>query len=178
VPIISGGDGSNEHPMQALVDVTILRRGGLENATIAIVGNLKSHRTTHSLALALRRFGGRIVLISPPGLEMPRHYIDGAVQQLSLSQADDLNEVLSTVDVVYMVPLSYYDGLQDDVHGAYRFNLRRAEHVLRRGAKIMHPFPCFDELSNDLDGSTFNLYHSQASVGPAVRSRVLSYLIG
>lgn len=177
VPIINGGDGSNEHPTQALVDVAVIRNSGLDKRKMVMMGNLKSHRTTHSLALALRHFDIDLCAVSPASLAMPQSYTDNRVESVAADSAEEVDEVLCQADIVYIVPLSYYDFMNTEAVAAYSMSKERAERVLKKAAKIMHPFPRFAELDPLLDGSSYDLYHAQSSLGPAIRARVLSHLL-
>ena len=73
MPIINGGDGSNQHPTQTLLDLFTIRetQGTLENLTVAFVGDLKYGRTVHSLTQALSLFGARFYFVAPEQLAMP-----------------------------------------------------------------------------------------------------------
>jgi aspartate carbamoyltransferase catalytic subunit len=73
VPVINAGDGGHEHPTQTLVDLLTLRRklGRLEGLTVALWGDLKFGRTTHSLAAALLRLGNDVVALAEPSLALP-----------------------------------------------------------------------------------------------------------
>ncbi len=78
-PVINAGDGGREHPTQTLVDLFTLRRerGRLPGLTVLLYGDLRYGRTTHSLARALARFGGRVLALAEPGLELPDYVIEG-----------------------------------------------------------------------------------------------------
>ncbi|HEY2533878.1 MAG TPA: hypothetical protein VGJ20_39160 [Xanthobacteraceae bacterium] len=75
VPVINGGDGSNEHPTQTLCDLFTLRakNKNLKNMKVAIAGDLKGSRTIHSFVYALARFGATIDPLPAPGMELPLH---------------------------------------------------------------------------------------------------------
>ncbi|TEU15480.1 MAG: aspartate carbamoyltransferase, partial [Anaerolineales bacterium] len=73
VPVINAGDGTGQHPTQALLDVYTMQKekGSLEGLTVTLAGDLKNGRTVHSLVYLLARFGVRLLFVSPSGLEMP-----------------------------------------------------------------------------------------------------------
>ncbi len=75
VPVINAGDGGHEHPTQTLCDLYALRqtKGKLDGLRVIIYGDLKYGRTTHSLALALARFGTDVLCIAEPGLNLPAY---------------------------------------------------------------------------------------------------------
>jgi len=90
VPVINAGDGANQHPTQALLDVyTILKeRGELDNLHIAIVGDLKYGRTTHSLVFLMGLFENvSFSFISPEELKMPDKVID-FLQEKNISYSE------------------------------------------------------------------------------------------
>jgi aspartate carbamoyltransferase len=80
LPIINAGDGGGEHPTQALLDLFCIhqRFGTLnEPLTMTLLGDLKFGRTVHSLAQMISHFPNiRLNLVSPPNLQMPKHYTD------------------------------------------------------------------------------------------------------
>ncbi|MFO8100644.1 MAG: aspartate carbamoyltransferase [Dehalococcoidia bacterium] len=96
VPVISGGDGSHEHPTQTLLDLYTIRKekGGIEGKNVALCGDLRHGRTVHSLAVALARFGARITCIAPEGFELPDH-----VRDVIRDYKGDLTEYGSLDDV-------------------------------------------------------------------------------
>lgn len=75
IPIISGGDGSHEHPTQTLLDLYTIRKekGSIWGKNVALCGDLRHARTVHSLASALARLGARITCIAPPRFELPEY---------------------------------------------------------------------------------------------------------
>jgi aspartate carbamoyltransferase catalytic subunit len=114
IPVINAGDGGHQHPTQTLLDVyTIIKeRGTLKGLKIALWGDLKYGRTTHSLIFALARFGADILFCPSPGLEVPPHVIDklvteygGEVERLEASRKAE-NENLIPIDAIYTTPSS------------------------------------------------------------------------
>jgi aspartate carbamoyltransferase catalytic subunit len=78
VPVINAGDGSGQHPTQALLDLYTIQKekGTLEGLTIAMVGDLKFGRTVHSLCYALAHFNPAYLFCSPEELSMPAKIVD------------------------------------------------------------------------------------------------------
>ena len=176
-PVVNAGDGSNEHPTQALVDIAAMRRDGLDGRTVVLMGNLRDHRVHHSLARLLGRQDVRLVLVSPAGLELPPRFLPEGAQQIEATDARTVDEVLATADFVYMTPVQYWN-TPDARHGdVLSMDLARARRVLRREAKVLHPFPRLGELAEDLDGSPWDGYHAQTALGPEVRRRTLALLL-
>lgn len=175
-PVINAGDGCREHPTQALIDLAALRALGLDGQRVTLMGNLRDHRTQHSLARVLMRLGVQVTLLAPPGMAMPAAFAGGVV---TVESEDDevVDEILSGSDFVYLTPTRYWNTLQPHGGSAFRLDLARAQRVLREGAVVLHPFPRLDELDVSLDASSFNGYHRQLAGANAVRARALRLLL-
>jgi aspartate carbamoyltransferase catalytic subunit len=114
IPVINAGDGGHQHPTQTLLDLyTIIKeRQNIKGLKIALWGDLKYGRTTHSLIFALARFGADILFCPSPGLEVPQHVIDkliteygGEVERLDEAAQKD-RENLFPIDAIYTTPNS------------------------------------------------------------------------
>jgi len=112
IPVINAGDGGHQHPTQTLLDLyTIIKeRRNIKGLKIALWGDLKYGRTTHSLIFALARFGADILFCPSRGLEVPQHIIDklvteygGEVKRLDASEEADKDNVFP-VDAIYTTP--------------------------------------------------------------------------
>jgi aspartate carbamoyltransferase catalytic subunit len=114
IPVINAGDGGHQHPTQTLLDLYTLikERQNIKGLKIALWGDLKYGRTTHSLIFALARFGADILFCPSPGLEVPQHVIDKLVTEYGgeVKTLDDSmkkgNETLVPVDAIYTTPNS------------------------------------------------------------------------
>ncbi|PIT00775.1 hypothetical protein TSA1_08315 [Bradyrhizobium nitroreducens] len=177
-PVVNAGDGRNEHPTQTMNDIAVMRQIGLEGATVALIGNLRNQRTTHSLAIALQRLGIKLRLVSPTELRLPDQYVKGDVEIVHTEKRPEVDELVRDADFVYMPPLGYWGAADIDYSPAYGFDLARAQKVLKPTARLMHPFPRFAELDKSLDGSSFDAYRLQTMVGPVIRERILRMLLG
>ncbi len=114
IPVINAGDGGHQHPTQTLLDLyTIMKeRQTIKGLKIALWGDLKYGRTTHSLIFALARFGADILFCPSPGLGVPQHVIDklvteygGEVTNLD-EKVKNSNNTLVPVDAIYTTPNS------------------------------------------------------------------------
>jgi aspartate carbamoyltransferase catalytic subunit len=114
IPVINAGDGGHQHPTQTLLDLyTIIKeRNSIKGLKIALWGDLKYGRTTHSLIFALARFGADILFCPSRGLEVPQHIIDklvteygGEVARLEEVKGDE-KDTLFPVDAIYTTPNS------------------------------------------------------------------------
>jgi aspartate carbamoyltransferase catalytic subunit len=175
-PVINAGDGTNEHPTQALLDAATIRHhiGRIQGLTVAICGDIKHSRVARSNALLLPRLGAEVRLAGPPEL-MP----DG-VPQLSVDEAID------GADVVMMLRVQRERLEQDlgDAPGEYlqRYGLTR-ERLGRAApdAVVMHPGPMNRGVEIDpaiADDAERSLITLQVEMGVAVRMACLEMLVG
>jgi aspartate carbamoyltransferase len=108
VPIINAGDGTGEHPTQALLDLyTIKDRFGtdIDGLTIGVLGDLRNGRTVHSLIklLAIDRCHVNVVCIAPESLSMPQEYVEFArSREMSVVETEDLQASIGGLDVLYV----------------------------------------------------------------------------
>jgi aspartate carbamoyltransferase catalytic subunit len=175
-PVINAGDGTNEHPTQALLDAATIRRrlGRTEGVKIAICGDIRHSRVARSNAKLLPRLGMEVRLGGPPEL-LPD---DSA--KLSVDEAID------GADVVMMlrVQRERLEGDLGDAPGEYleRYGLT-SERLARAapGAVVMHPGPMNREVeiaSAVADDAQRSLITLQVEMGVAVRMACLEMLVG
>jgi aspartate carbamoyltransferase catalytic subunit len=114
IPVINAGDGGHQHPTQTLCDLFTLfkERHTIKGLKIALWGDLKYGRTTHSLIFALARFGADILFCPSTGLEVPEHVIDklvteygGEVERIEGVDPADKDNVFP-MDAIYTTPSS------------------------------------------------------------------------
>jgi aspartate carbamoyltransferase catalytic subunit len=176
-PVLNAGDASNEHPTQTILDITVMRSLGLFGKTVAIVGNLRDHRTAHSLAKGLGRLPVKLRLVAPDGMAMPDRYVPNHAEVSVANTVAEVDNQIAEADFVYLPPVRYWNAPDLDFMGAYDFDLTRAERVMRPSAHILHPFPRFAELDRSVDGSKYDAYRMQTAMGPAVRERILRLML-
>lgn len=176
-PVLNAGDGSNEHPTQTILDIAVMRSFGLFGKTVTIVGNLRDHRTAHSLARALGRLPVKLRLVAPDGMAMPERYVPGHAEVAVANTIPEVDTLIEDADFVYLPPVRYWNAPDLDFQGTYDFDLVRAERVLKSSARILHPFPRFAELDRSIDGSKYDSYRMQTAMGPVVRERILRLLL-
>ncbi len=106
VPIISGGDGSYEHPTQTLCDLYTLRRekGEIKNLQIAVCGDLKYGRTVHSLVYGLAKFGATIFSVAQKDFDFPENVKKRLKSKYGvvIKNFTKLDEKMNSEDVLYM----------------------------------------------------------------------------
>lgn len=182
-PIVNAGDGTHEHPTQALLDArTILdRRGSLEGLRVAIIGDIAHSRVARSNVHLLAKFGVDIVLCGPASLLPP----ELAKLAPGVRLTSDISEAIRGADVIMMlrVQLERQSGSVSFPAGEYfRFYGLRLEHLdlAKPEAIVMHPGPINRgrELSSEVADFQRSVILNQVENGVAVRMAVLERVIG
>ena len=182
VPVINGGDGSNQHPTQTLLDLFSIRecQGKLDGLKVAFVGDLKYGRTVHSLAQALCHFGAEFTFIAPKALTMPDYILEELDEKgIKYHFSDSIEETAPQVDIIYMtrVQKERFDETEYK-HIASRYildvdSLKDAKDNL----KILHPLPRVDEISVEVDKTPYAYYFQQAENGVYARQALLALVL-
>jgi aspartate carbamoyltransferase catalytic subunit len=181
-PIINAGDGTHEHPTQALLDArTILdRRPSLEGLRVAIIGDIAHSRVARSNAHLLSRFGVDIVLCGPPSL-LPVE-LSGLAPGVTLT--NDIGVAIRNADVIMMlrVQLERQHEAAFPANEYFRFYGLRLEHMelAKPDCIVMHPGPINRgrELSSEVADFQRSVILNQVENGIAVRMAVLERIIG
>ena len=178
--VINAGDGTHEHPTQALLDALTIRRrrGRLEGLTVAICGDVLHSRVARSNIFLLSAMGSRVRVIGPPTL-MPAD-----VERLGVEVFHDMREGLRDCDIVMMLRLQkerMTKGLIPSFREFFRFYGLDAEKLAcaRPDALVMHPGPMNRgvEIASDVaDDPVRSLIKEQVEMGVAVRMAVLDLL--
>lgn len=194
VPVLNGGDGPNEHPTQALLDLfTIekeLKHNGksVDGLEITLMGDLKYGRTVHSLSKLLCLFDNvHFNLISPKALTLPDEIvstIDNAGHKVTIS--DDLENHLNA-DIVYQTRVQEERFADKDEANRYRGKFRLNQQIYTAHCKsntvIMHPLPRdsradANELDNDMNSNPNLAIFRQADNGVLVRMALFALTLG
>jgi aspartate carbamoyltransferase len=193
IPVLNAGDGTGEHPTQALLDLYTIRAelGGEAPAgkTVTLVGDLKNGRTVHSLALLISRGdfkGVRLCYVTPPELRMPDYIKDhikkttgGALEQ---KEEGDLATALKSADVVYVtrVQKERFEKEEDydKVKGAYVLTAALLTAHAKAKMAVLHPLPRVDEIATDCDDDPRAAYFRQMKNGMYVRMALLALALG
>jgi aspartate carbamoyltransferase catalytic subunit len=179
--VVNAGDGSHEHPTQALLDAFTMRRrlGRLGGLRVAIVGDVLHSRVARSNVLLLSTLGAEVTLVSPPTL------LPVAVGAWPCSVSYDLDAALPKSDVVMMLRVQ-----QERMNAAYfpsvreysrRYGLDVARMALLPGhAVVMHPGPMNRgvEIAAEVADSARSTIVEQVANGVSVRMAVLYLLLG
>jgi aspartate carbamoyltransferase catalytic subunit len=184
LPVINGGDGSNQHPTQTLVDLYTLKKrtGRIEGLKVAFVGDLKYGRTVHSLIRMLSIFGARLCLVAPPSLQLPQDHLEDLLEDATATTAgNDISCVPDDVDVLYLTRIQkerFADAVEyERVRNAYQVS---PANVARFGPKVtlMHPLPRVNEVHPALDEHPGAAWFDQAHNGVVVRQALLALVLG
>jgi len=183
IPVINGGDGSNQHPTQTLLDLFSIyeTQGSLDNLNIAFVGDLKYGRTVHSLAQALAKFTGcRFHFISPSALAMPDYICAELEEQgIDFSVHGTIEEVIPSIDILYMTRV------QKERFDETEYQHMKASYILtaavlegaKENLKVLHPLPRVDEITTDVDKTPYAYYFQQAENGVYAREALLALVL-
>lgn len=184
VPVINGGDGTNQHPTQTFLDLYTIRKskGTLEGLKIGFVGDLKYGRTVHSLAEALSHFKTEICFISLNQLRMPQTHLDDLTARgVKYRETEDIREAIGLLDILYVTRIQqerFPDPVEyERVKGAFVIDSKMLQHA-RPGLKVMHPLPRREEITEDVDKTEFAMYFEQARNGIPVRQALLALVTG
>lgn len=182
IPIVNAGDGTHEHPTQALLDArTILDRGKkLEGLRVAIIGDIAHSRVARSNIFLLSKFGAHIVLCGPAPL-LPRELAQLAP---GVSLTANMDEAIRDADVVMMlrVQLERQHEAAFPAGEYYQFYGLRLEHLklAKPDAIVMHPGPINRgrEISSEVADSQRSAILNQVENGISVRMAVLERVLG
>ena len=153
VPVINAGDGDNEHPTQALLDLYTIESElkahgkGLDGLRIALIGDLKHGRTVHSLCQLLCLYQAvHVTLISPAALAMPEPIIEALKQAgHTVATYEHIEGAMDNVDIVYSTRLQeerFTDPSEADRYrGRFRLNQSVYTAHCQPNTVIMHPLP-------------------------------------
>ena len=194
VPVINAGDGANEHPSQALLDLYTVRqeirtRGrSIDGLRIAVVGDLKHGRAVHSLLKLLALFDGVSVhLVSPPGLEAPDDVVASLLDSgHAVEVYHDLGEGIHHVDILYVTRTQEERFASSEEADRYRGLFRVNQAIYTENCEpntvIMHPLPRdsrtqAQELDDDLIANPNLAIFRQTDNGVVVRMALFAMVL-
>lgn len=194
VPVINGGDGANEHPTQALLDLYTIQKElayhqkGIDNMHICMIGDLKYGRTVHSLSTLLSMYSNiQFTLMSPRELSMPDAVIS------TLENAGHRVTVTEKMDGIVDANIVYQTRIQqerfaspedaDQYRGQFRLNQDIYTKHYKPNTVIMHPLPRdsraeANELDNDLNQNPNLAIFRQADNGVLIRMALFALTLG
>ncbi len=179
--VVNAGDGTHEHPTQALLDAYTMRQrlGRVEGLKVTIVGDVLHSRVARSNVLLLHTLGAEVTVVAPPTL------LPVGVGTWPCAVSYDLDAVLPTSDVVMMLRVqrermgvSYFPSSREYAQ-RYGLDVRRAER-LREDTIVMHPGPMNRgvELASEVADGPRSTIVAQVANGVTVRMAVLYLMLG
>lgn len=183
VPVINAGDGANQHPTQALVDIYTIfcEKKRLNNLKIGVLGDLKNGRTVHSLlTLMSRNSGNQFTLISHPSLALDQEKKDSLrVHGCKVEEATDLESAIKDLDILYVTRTQqerFSDAAEyEKVKNSYRLD-KKVLTKAREDMIIMHPLPRTNEIAAEVDSLPQAKYFTQASYAIYIRMALLTLM--
>ncbi len=181
VPVINAGDGANEHPTQALLDLYTIRekKGGLAGLKMAIVGDILHSRVARSDIYGFTKMGAEVHLAGPQTMK------PAEVESLGVQWHSNLREVIPDMDVIMMlrIQLERQGGVFFPTLREYSRFFGLNLEVLKKakpGVLIMHPGPMNRgvEISPEVADGPFSVILDQVTNGVAVRMALLYLLVG
>lgn len=182
--VINAGDGTHEHPSQALLDAYTIRKhlrgntGDLTGLRVAIVGDILHSRVARSNILLLKKLGADVVLVAPPTL------IPVFASQWGVEISYDFNAILPTVDAVIMLRIQQermsdlYFPSEREYSSLFGIDAERLA-LTKPGSIIMHPGPMNRglEITAEVADSKQSVVVEQVSNGVAIRMAILYLFI-
>ncbi len=186
--VVNAGDGTHEHPTQALLDAFTMRRhfrqlaegdDAFAGKTIAIVGDLLHSRVVRSNVLLQRTLGSKVILVAPPTL------LPTGVEHWGCEVTSNFDAVVERADIVMMLRVQ-----RERMHGGFFPTAREYTELygltperlarLREGAAVCHPGPMNRglEISSEAADAANSLILDQVRAGVSVRMSVLYHLLG
>lgn len=183
-PVINAGDGYNEHPTQALLDVYTMWRvfGRVDGLRVGMMGDLKYGRTISSLSYALSNFRDiEIYFISPRDLQ-PREEILKVLDQRRVKYElhEKPDDVMEKLDVLYVTRLQK-ERMKPEEYERLKGSYMITYEYLKKFKKIpiiLHPLPRVWELTPDVDMLPQAMYFEQAKNGLYVRMALIKVILG
>ena len=195
VPVINGGDGSNEHPTQALLDLYTIKKEletnhkTIDGLRIALVGDLKFGRAVHSLSKVLGLYQDvTINLISPKELRLVDPYLNSLKKAgITINEFENLEEGIAEVDILYMTRIQEERFKNQSDAKKYKGLLSLNEKIYTANCEpntvIMHPLPRDSRQgANELDADLYNnpnlAIFRQADNGVVIRMALFALVLG
>ncbi len=180
-PIINAGDGSHEHPSQALLDLLTIRshRGDLEGLKVAIVGDINHSRVARSNIKAMQTMGMKVRVVAPPSL------LPVGLERLGVEVSHNLSEAIKDVDVVMVLRIQLErqsHGLLSSLREYSNYFCLTSETLAKAHDDILiiHPGPVNRgvEIAMDVMEGPRSLILNQVTNGVAVRMALFYLLLG
>jgi len=183
-PVINAGDGSKNHPTQAMLDLFTIREtfGHIDGLNIGVLGDLRFGRAASSFILGASKYNVKLFLISPPELRARKDVIAHLKNtNTKFSEVERLEEVIGELDVIYVTRVQkerFADPAEyEKVRGSYKITAKMLSNA-KKEAIVMHPLPRVDEIDISVDSTPHAAYFRQAANGVPVRMALLKLILG
>lgn len=184
-PIINGGDGTNQHPTQTLLDLYTIKKekGRLEGLTIGFFGDLKYGRTVHSLVEAITLYSPKkIKFIAAPQFQIGKEYLEMLDSKgIKYEILEDAKGNLKDLDILYVTRTQLERIVEpidlEPLKKKYTISRTLLESEGNPGLLVMHPLPRVYEITTDVDSTPHNIYFKQADNGVPVREAIICILL-
>jgi aspartate carbamoyltransferase catalytic subunit len=183
VPIINAGDGANQHPTQALVDLytIFIEKGRLNNLRIGVLGDLKYARVFRSFLTLMSHYSNNhFTLISPPSLNLNADYKKSLITNgCKIEETHNLTAAVKNLDILYVSRIQH-ERFGDEqeyqkVKNSYLVN-KETINSANQDIIIMHALPKLSEIDTEIDNFPQARYFKQAEYGVCVRMALLSLM--
>ncbi len=179
--IINAGDGTHEHPTQALLDAFSIREklGDVNGKKVALIGDIKHSRVALSNIFALQKLGAKVMVCGPTTL-IPKY-----IKQLDVKVVHNIEEAIKWCDVANMLRIQlerqniqYFPSLREYVT-QFQLNKEILEKV-NKPITILHPGPINRgvEITSEIADSEHSIILNQVENGVAVRMAIIYLLAG
>jgi len=184
IPVVNAGDGANQHPTQALLDLYSIQKtqGRLDKLKIGLAGDLRFGRTVHSLAQAMSKYQAEFKFISPKFLQMPQYIKEDLDEKkIKYSEFLEMEGNIDDLDILYVTRIQKERFADPEdyerVKGSYVLKKSMLSNV-RENFRVLHPLPRVDEIATDVDDTRYAYYFPQAQNGVYTREALIHILLG
>lgn len=179
--LINGGDGTNQHPTQALLDLFTMKEAGmeLEGKTMAIIGDCLHSRVGHSLCELMPQFGCKIKLIGP------KEFLPDTAPNDSVTLSTDLDQEMKSLDYIYSLRIQKErhgtdnQNTYDHYHDDFGISLAKLKKHNREDIPVFHPGPVNIgvELSQDIIDSKNYMGYLQVKNSIYMRMAIVASML-
>jgi aspartate carbamoyltransferase catalytic subunit len=183
IPVINGGDGSNEHPTQSLTDLFTIKqdKGKLDNLKIGFVGDLKYGRTIYSLVKLLNLYPNNKFYFISHKLSQISTRRREAIEKINgeIVETEDLENTIKDLDILYVTRIQKERFEDKREYQIVKDKYQISANLLEKGKRdlsIMHPLPRVDEIDIEVDSFPQAKYFTQAENSLFIRMALLKLL--
>lgn len=184
VPIINAGDGTGEHPTQALLDLFTIQEelGQVDGLRISMVGDLRYGRTVHSLTRLLMQYDVSLRFVSPELLRLPLTVMNDVIDAgINVRETHEVADVIKNADVLYVTrvqkerftDLALYEEVKEHYEITPEIMAQAKEKMI-----VLHPFPRVGEIHYSVDDDPRAAYFRQIKNGMYIRMALLAAVLG